>query len=143
MLDPGSRAYSLEQNADFWDCTGDASSKMDAMLGSRAQLSKPQQLESTAAIQQPLFAPVARSTGQVGMEPARASLLKPAFASVPPEARGAGLFRAAQMPMHLAAANPMAIHLYQALMAASMMGTGAQHPMQEGALLVFCPGLLT
>lgn len=130
------------QNVSFWDCAGDASSKMDAMLGSRAQLSKPQQLESTAAIQQPLFAPVARSTGQVGMEPARAPLLPLAFASVPSVTPGAGLFRAAHMPMHPAAANPMAIHLYQALMAASMMGAGAQHPMQEGALLVSCPGIL-
>ena len=109
------------------------------MLGSRAQLaSKPQQLQSTAPLQQPLFAPVARSTGQPGqpglpgMDPARASLPLPAFASGSMETPGAGLFRAAQMPMQ-PAANPMTLHLYQALMAASMMGVGGQHPLQEGA----------
>ena len=116
-----------------------APAKMDAMLGSRVQVaSKPQQLESTAPLQQPLSAPVARSTGQPGqpglpgMDPARASLPLPAFASGSMEAPGSGLFRAAQMPMQ-PAANPMTLHLYQALMAASMMGVGGQHPLQEGA----------
>ncbi len=116
-----------------------APAKVDAMLGSRAQLgSNPQQLESTAPVQQPLFAPVARSTGQPsqpglsGMYQARGSLPLPAFASGSAEAAGAGLFRAAQMPMQ-PAANPMTLHLYQALMAASMMGVSRQHPLQEGA----------
>ena len=110
------------------------------MLGSRALVSKPQQLESTAAIQQPLSAPVARFAGQPSMEPARSTPPLSAFGSLPAEAPGAGLFRAAQMPM-LPAANPMALHLYQALMAASMMGTGAQHPHQEGALLMSAPDI--
>ena len=110
-------------------------SKMDAMLGSRGQFSKPQQMETTAAPQQPLFAPVSRSTGQSGlpgMDAARIPVPPPAFASVPTDAQG--LFRAAQMPMH-PAANPMTLHLYQTLMAASMMGAGAHHPLQEGTLL--------
>ena len=111
---------------------------MDAMLGSRAQLSKPQQLESTAAIQQPLLAPVARSAGQPTMEPARSTPPLSAFGTLPAEVSGAGLFRAAQMPM-LPAANPMALHMYQTLMAASLMGAGGQHPLQEGALLMSAP----
>ena len=115
-----------------------ASAKVDAMLGSRTQLLKPQQLEPTAAIQQPLSAPVACPTRQPGMEATRSTPPLSGFASVPAEAMGAGLFRAAQMPMH-PAANPMALHLYQALMAASMMGAGGQHPMQEGALLMPAP----
>ena len=113
---------------------------MDAMLGSRAQLSKPQQLESTAAIQQPLAAPVARSAGQPTMEPARSAPQLSAFSAIPAEAPGAGLFRASQMPM-LPAANPMALHLYQTLMAASLMGAGGQRPLQEGALLMPAPDI--
>ena len=111
---------------------------MDAMLGSRGQLSsKPQQLESTAAIQQPLVAPAARSMGQAGMELPRTSV--PPFASVPYSAPGMGMFPGAQMPMHPAAVNPMAnpmtLHLYQALMAASMMGAPPQIPLPDGAFL--------
>ncbi len=87
---------------------------------------------SSSSQQLPYSSPYLRlwpvSTGQVGMEPARAPLLPPAFASVPSEAPGAGLFRAAQMPMHPAAANPMAIHLYQALMAASYDGCRRSAP---------------
>ena len=109
---------------------------MDAMLGSRTQLSKPQQLESTAAIQQPLSAPAARPAVQPGMDPARSNPPFSGFGSVATEAPGAGLFRAAQMPM-LPAANPMALHLYQTLMAASLMGAGGQHPLHEGVLLFF------
>ena len=74
------------------------------------------------------------------MEPAKTTPPLLAFGSVPAEGPGAGLFRAAQMPM-LPAANPMALHLYQALMAASMMGAGAQHPLQEGAVLMFAPDI--
>ena len=118
-------------------------SKMDAMLGSRGQLSsKPQQLESTAAIQQPLVAPAARSMGQPGqpgMDFLRTSAPLPPFASLAPGAPGMGMFLGAQMPAHSAAVNPMAnpmtLHLYQALMAASMMGTPPQIPLPDGIFL--------
>ena len=113
-----------------------ASAKMDAMLGSRTQLSKPQQLDPMAAIQQPLSAPAARPATLPGMEPARSNAPLSAFGSVSAEAPGPGLFRAAQMPM-LPAANPMALHLYQTLMAASLMGAGSQHPLHEGGLSSF------
>ena len=115
---------------------------MDAMLGSRGQLSsKPQQLESTAAIQQPLVAPAALSMGQPGqpgMELPRTSV--PPFASLSYSAPGMGMFPGAQMPTHPAAVNPMAnpmtLHLYQALMAASMMGTPPQIPLPDGMFLM-------
>ena len=114
---------------------------MDAMLGSRGPLSsKPQQLESTAAIQQPLVAPAARSMGQAGqqeMELPRTSV--PPFGSLPYSAPGMGMFPGAQMPTHPAAVNPMAnpmtLHLYQALMAASMMGAPPQIPLPDGMSL--------
>ena len=122
---------------------------MDAMLGSRGQLLlKPQQLESTAAIQQPLVAPAARSMGQPGqpgqpgMEDPGTSAPVPPFASLPPSAPGMGMFPGAQMPMHPAAvnsmANPMTLHLYQALMAASMMGAPPQIPLPDSMFQTCC-----
>ena len=111
------------------------------MLGSRGQLSpKPQQLESTAAIQQPLVAPAARSMGQPGqpgMELPQTSV--PPLGSLSYSAPGIGMFPGAQMPAHPAAVNPMAnpmtLHLYQALMAASMMGGPPQIPLPDGLFL--------